>query len=151
MAVYIANLQIDTGVNFQHGFSLGDNDTGTYLNLNNYTVSSQMRKWAGSTSSVSFASTVTDAEQGQLQISLGSTQTTPESTCHRMTQYIKVEGHDNLVRDKQTGAILNNDSSSYQAYMRQKQVKLSERNEIEKLKSEVGEIKDMLKVIIEKL
>ena len=68
MAVYIANLQIDTGVNFQHGFSLGDNDTGTYLNLNNYTVSSQMRKWAGSTSSVSFASTVTD--------SLGSTETT---------------------------------------------------------------------------
>tara|TARA_S200002703_G_scaffold113509_3_gene99039 strand:- start:1268 stop:1474 length:207 start_codon:yes stop_codon:yes gene_type:complete len=68
-----------------------------------------------------------------------------------MTQYIKVEGHDNLVRDKQTGAILNNDSSSYQSYMRQKQVKLSERNEIEKLKSEVGEIKDMLKVIIEKL
>jgi len=35
--------------------------------------------------------------------------------------------------------------------MRQKQVKLSERNEIEKLKTEVGEIKDMLKVIIEKL
>jgi len=68
-----------------------------------------------------------------------------------MTQYIKVEGHDNLVRDKQTGAILNKDSSSYQSYMRQKQVKLSERNEIEKLKSEVGEIKDMLKVIIEKL
>ena len=56
-----------------------------------------------------------------------------------MTQYIKVEGHDNLVRDKQTGAILNNDSSSYQAYMRQKQVKLSERNEIEKLKSEIEE------------
>ena len=76
MAVYIANLQIDTGVNFQHGFSLGDNDTGTYLNLNNYTVNSQMRKWAGSTRSVSFASTVTDAEQGQLQISLGSTETT---------------------------------------------------------------------------
>ena len=76
MAVYIANLQIDTGVNFQHGFSLGDNDTGTYLNLNNYTVNCQMRKWAGSTSSVSFASTVTDAEQGQLQISLGSTETT---------------------------------------------------------------------------
>jgi len=76
MAVYIANLQIDTGVNFQHGFSLGDNDTGTYLNLNNYTVNSQMRKWAGSGSSVSFASTVTDAEQGQLQISLGSTETT---------------------------------------------------------------------------
>jgi hypothetical protein len=68
-----------------------------------------------------------------------------------MTNYIKVEGHDNLVRDKETGAIVNNDSSGYKSYMRQKQVKLSERNEIENLKTEVGEIKDMLKVIIEKL
>ena len=66
-------------------------------------------------------------------------------------KHLKVEGHNNLLRDSETGAIINNDSSSYQAYMRQKQVKLSERNEIEKLKSEVGEIKDMLKVIIEKL
>ena len=63
MAVYIANLSVDTGVDFQHGFSLGDNDTGTFLNLTNYTATSQMRKWAGSTTAVSFAS------------SLGSTQT----------------------------------------------------------------------------
>lgn len=75
MAVYIANLQIDTGVDFQHGFSLGDNDTGTYLNLTNYTATSQMRKWAGSSTAVSFASTVTDPEAGQIQISLGSTVT----------------------------------------------------------------------------
>jgi hypothetical protein len=75
MAVYIANLQIDTGVDFQHGFSLGDNDTGSFLNLNNYTATSQMRKWAGSSTAVSFASTVTDPENGQIQISLGSTET----------------------------------------------------------------------------
>ena len=75
MAVYIANLQIDTGVDFQHGFSLGDNDTGTYLNLTNYTATSQMRKWSGSSTAVSFASTVTDPEAGQIQISLGSTET----------------------------------------------------------------------------
>ena len=75
MAVYIANLQIEAGVDFQHGFSLGDSDTGTFLNLNNYTVTSQMRKWAGSSSAVSFASTVSDADNGQLQISLCSTQT----------------------------------------------------------------------------
>ena len=75
MAVYIANLQIDTGVDFQHGFSLGDNDTGSFLNLTNYTATSQMRKWAGSSTAVSFASTVTDPEKGQIQISLGSTLT----------------------------------------------------------------------------
>ena len=75
MAVYIANLQIEAGVDFQHGFSLGDSDTGTFLNLNNYTCTSQMRKWAGSTTSVSFASTITDPDEGQIQISLGSTET----------------------------------------------------------------------------
>jgi hypothetical protein len=75
MAVYIANLQIDAGVDFQHGFSLGDNDTGGFLNLTNYTATSQMRKWAGSSTAVSFASTVTDPENGQIQISLGSTLT----------------------------------------------------------------------------
>ena len=76
MAVYIANLQVDTGVDFQHGFSLGDNDTGTFLNLTNYTATSQMRKWAGSSTAVSFASTITDPEAGQIQISLASTLTT---------------------------------------------------------------------------
>jgi hypothetical protein len=34
-----------------------------------------MRKWAGSSTAVSFASTVTDPENGQIQISLGSTET----------------------------------------------------------------------------
>tara|TARA_R100000900_G_scaffold124497_2_gene98834 strand:+ start:12938 stop:13276 length:339 start_codon:yes stop_codon:yes gene_type:complete len=75
MAVYIANLSVDTGVDFQHGFSLGDNDTGTFLNLTNYTCTSQLRKWAGSSTAVSFASTVTDPEAGQIQISLASTLT----------------------------------------------------------------------------
>lgn len=68
-----------------------------------------------------------------------------------MSNLIPVEGHSNLYRDKSTGAIVNNDSSSYQSYMRQKQMRVKEKTEIEKLKNEVGEIKDMLSKIMEKL
>ena len=46
MAVYVANLQIETGVDFEHLFSLGDNDNNTVLNLSNFSVASQFRKWA---------------------------------------------------------------------------------------------------------
>lgn len=76
MAVYVANLQIETGVDFEHLFSLGDNDNNTVLNLSGFTVNSQVRKWAGSTSAVSFASTVSSPLDGEIRISLGSTVTT---------------------------------------------------------------------------
>ena len=36
---------------------------------------------------------------------------------------IQVEGHPNLYRDEKTGAIINNDSSGYSAYMKQKSKK----------------------------
>lgn len=76
MAVYVANLQIETGVDFEHLFSLGDNDNNTVLNLSGFTVNSQVRKWAGSTSAVSFASTISSPLDGEIRLSLGSTVTT---------------------------------------------------------------------------
>ena len=76
MAVYVANLQIETGVDFEHLFSLGDNDNNTVLNLSGFTVDSQVRKWAGSNTAVSFASTVPSPLDGEIRVSLGSTVTT---------------------------------------------------------------------------
>ena len=43
---------------------------------------------------------------------------------------IPVEGHSNLYRDSETGAIVNNDDSSYHAYLRQKNAKKTEREEL---------------------
>ncbi len=76
MAVYVANLQIETGVDFEHLFSLGDNDNNTVLNLSNFSVASQFRKWAGSSSAVSFASTVSSPLEGEITVSLASSLTT---------------------------------------------------------------------------
>ena len=76
MAVYVANLQIESGTDFEHLFALGDNDNNTTLNLAGFSVSSQLRKWAGSSTAVSFASTVSSALEGEIQISMASTITT---------------------------------------------------------------------------
>ena len=64
---------------------------------------------------------------------------------------IRVEGHPNLYRDEKTGAIINDDSSGYSAYMQAKSKKRIEREELDKMKSEISEIKQMLAKLAEKL
>ena len=64
---------------------------------------------------------------------------------------IKVEGHEHLFRDEETGAIVNTDSSSYAAYMQLKSRKNMEKAELDSMKEEISEIKEMLKKITSKL
>ena len=61
--------------------------------------------------------------------------------------YIKVQGHDGLVRDETTGAILNRDDSAIQARRKQKQLN-SALDDINNLKDEVSEIKALLRELI---
>lgn len=62
--------------------------------------------------------------------------------------YIRVDGHKNLYRDENTGAIVNLDSTSYEQYIQlkknKKRIKEQQKNEIESLKNEVSEIKSLL-------
>ena len=68
---------------------------------------------------------------------------------------IKVEGHNGLMRDKNTGAILNINSNEIdrikELRRNQREVKASQEQEINQLKSDVSEIKMMLSKIVEKL
>jgi hypothetical protein len=61
---------------------------------------------------------------------------------------IPVEGHNNLFRDRNTGAILNKDKSAYLNYIRLKEIKEKEKNEIDEIKKDIDEIKSLLKEII---
>jgi hypothetical protein len=60
---------------------------------------------------------------------------------------IPVEGHSNLFRDKNTGAIVNTDSSGYAQYKKLKQRRQTEREELDILKRDIEEIKSLLKEI----
>ena len=58
---------------------------------------------------------------------------------------IPVEGHTNLFRDRNTGAIINTDSSGYMQYKKMKQRRQTEREELDTLKKDIDEIKSLLK------
>mgnify|MGYP006228710967 CR=1 FL=1 len=61
--------------------------------------------------------------------------------------YIKVSGHDGLVRDKKTGAIINLDDSAIAARRKSKQLS-SALDDINMLKTEVSEIKSLLRELV---
>ena len=61
---------------------------------------------------------------------------------------IPVEGHRNLFRDEKSNAIVNCNDYEYQEYLKIKNKKLTEQNEIDKLRSELDEIKSLLKDLL---
>ena len=61
--------------------------------------------------------------------------------------YIKVEGHEGLVRDQNTGAIISLDDSAVEARRKAKNLS-SALNDINILKNEVSEIKSLLRELI---
>ena len=62
--------------------------------------------------------------------------------------FVKVDGHDGLVRDQNTGAILNLDDSAIEARRKSKQLG-SALEDINKLKNDVSEIKSLLRELIQ--
>jgi hypothetical protein len=72
-----------------------------------------------------------------------------------MSETIKVEGQNHLIRDVKSNAIINTNNSEYQLYM--KRIKVREKQsdklrnavkEINNLKSELREIKNLIKEIV---
>lgn len=68
--------------------------------------------------------------------------------------YSKIEGHDHLLRDLKTGAIINTNINEYESYIRSKRVKENElkkinnlENEVASIKNDLSEIKDLLRGI----
>lgn len=67
-------------------------------------------------------------------------------------QYLKVEGHNHLVRDVQSNAIINTNKDGYQSYKALKNAKEREKsridnieNDLNSLKSDLDEIKSLLR------
>ena len=74
-----------------------------------------------------------------------------------MSDYLKVEGYNNLVRDTNTNAIINKDKSAYNLAKKRAEEAQRQRDEIRgatreinNLKCEMHEIKSMLKTLLER-
>lgn len=64
---------------------------------------------------------------------------------------IKVEGHSNLFRDSKTGAIINTDDTGYNQYLKLKKSDNKRERELNKMKSDIEDIKGALSQIINSL
>tara|TARA_B100000927_G_C16470360_1_gene471297 strand:- start:1592 stop:1816 length:225 start_codon:yes stop_codon:yes gene_type:complete len=67
----------------------------------------------------------------------------------------KVEGHNNLLRDSETGAIINIDSSGYSSYIMNKVIKDEEsiriqnvEQDLANIQNELSELKTLLKEVL---
>jgi len=77
-SVYVNNLVVNAGSSFTQSFTLEGSDTNSAFNLTGYTVAAQMRKWSGSSTSVSFGTTITNPPTlGQIYLSLSAQNTSP--------------------------------------------------------------------------
>jgi hypothetical protein len=75
-AVYVNNLVINSGSDFSQSFTLEGSDGNSPLNLTNYGVNAQMRKWSGSSSAINFStSIIAPSTLGKISIGLTSGQT----------------------------------------------------------------------------
>ena len=74
-AVYVSNLIIDTGSNFNHVFFLDDFITNSSFNLSEYNIISQIKRWYGSSTHINLQTEILDPSAGMMMISL-----TPEET-----------------------------------------------------------------------
>ena len=63
---------------------------------------------------------------------------------------IPVEGHKNLYRDEKSGAIVNRDTQGYRQYMALKNKKNEEMEEIQRLRTDIDEIKSLLHEVLNK-
>lgn len=61
---------------------------------------------------------------------------------------IQIKDNIDLQRDLSSKAVINNNRSAYEARSKQKEINASKDREIENIKSDISEIKSMLKQII---
>jgi hypothetical protein len=59
-------------------------------------------------------------------------------------EYLKIEGHDNLLRDPNTNSIVNTNMAEYQEYIMRKKSKTEDNQKIQTLETDVASMKDDL-------
>tara|TARA_R110002153_G_scaffold174683_2_gene327993 strand:- start:993 stop:1205 length:213 start_codon:yes stop_codon:yes gene_type:complete len=68
-----------------------------------------------------------------------------------MSEYVKVEGHTSLARDEQSSAIVNTDITAWRLQKLRKENYKKQAEEINNIKSDMTEIKNILNQIVEKI
>ena len=72
-----------------------------------------------------------------------------------MTDYLKVQGHDGLVRDTRTGAIVNTNRADFDAYIARRDAAQKRQDQLDRhdeelntIKADIAEIKQLLLAVL---
>ena len=68
--------------------------------------------------------------------------------------YIKVKGHDHLIRDPKTNSIINTNMSDYKEYLSRRDSKLKQNERVNNLESDITNMKedlDEIKLLLRRL
>lgn len=65
-------------------------------------------------------------------------------------KFLKIENENNFIKDTTNGALINTNNQALLAYKKQKKSSNSLKNDVEQLKRDITEIKDLLVKIIDK-
>ena len=63
---------------------------------------------------------------------------------------IPIKDHKNLYRDEKSGAIINTDTGGFNRYKKMKRFKDNQKDEIDKIKEDISEIKELLKQFLQR-
>ena len=75
-SVYVNNLVVNAGSDFTQTFTLEGSANNSAFDITSYTVTAQMRKWAGSSTSISFDATKQNPNtSGKILLKLTAAQT----------------------------------------------------------------------------
>lgn len=112
MAVIVENITIEKGASFNKLFSIINSD-GSAFNLSNYTFTAKLKKWGGSTNSVSFATTYgNDATLGKLTISLTNSQTGILTSGRNVYDVLITSGVGTVTKIREGSALIRETASS---------------------------------------
>ena len=75
MTVYVANIVINGGADFNQTYDLADQNTNSAKALSGHSVASQMRKHAAAVGVTTFTTSIVNAAAGQIRIGLSTAQT----------------------------------------------------------------------------
>ena len=75
MAVYVSNIVINGGTDFDQIFTLENGASNSPLVLTNYTIKAEMRKHASASTATTFTTSIYNELGGQIRIGLSTTQT----------------------------------------------------------------------------
>ena len=67
-----------------------------------------------------------------------------------MSEYVKIEDHEDLVKDKTSGAVLNINNDALKAYKMARKKNVDMQNRMNKMEDDISEIKSLLKELISK-